>query len=57
MYDSNDKNQSVNNCEPVTKSWQDVAKQIINEPDYDKLGSLVQELCDILDKTPKHPTG
>jgi hypothetical protein len=50
----NDSNQN-RSVGASTKTWQDVAKQIIDEPDSDKLNSLVEELCDILDKTRKGP--
>lgn len=56
MQDNSSKqNQPAGNCETNPKTWQDVARQIIDEPDSAKLGSLVQELCEILDKTTKGP--
>jgi len=56
MQDTSTKqSQPVSSCEPSANTWKEVAKQIINEPDSEKLGSLVQELCDILDKTHKPP--
>ncbi len=35
--------------------WEDVAKQIINQADSEKINALVQELCEILNKTRKGP--
>jgi hypothetical protein len=39
------------------RTWQDVAKQIIWEPDSEKLSDLVKELCQMLDEVRKRPTG
>lgn len=46
------RNQPVANPEQPLRKWEDVAKQIINEPDSEKLSVLVKELCEILDKAP-----
>jgi hypothetical protein len=49
------KSQPADNVDSSGRRWEDVAKRIINEADSEKINALVQELCDMLDKTRKGP--
>lgn len=49
------KSQPADSGDYSGRAWEDVAKRIINEADSEKTNILVQELCDILDKTRKGP--
>lgn len=52
---SHKKSQRADSGDSSGRTWEDVAKRIINEADSEKINALVQELCDILDKTRKGP--
>ncbi len=47
---------SIGDFKEPKRTWQDVAKQIIWEPDSEKLRDLVKELCQMLDQVRKGPT-
>jgi hypothetical protein len=58
MYDTSRKaSQLLANFESRARTWEDVAKEIVNEPDSEKLSFLVKELCEILDNVPKTSGG
>lgn len=43
-------NQPATDSQLPARRWEDVAKEVIQEADSEKLSFLVEELCDILDK-------
>ena len=53
---SSKQNEPPNSRSPA-RTWEEVAKEIINESDSEKLSFLVKELCEILDGVPKGPGG
>lgn len=58
MHDASSKSSRLlTDSEPPARTWQDVAKEIVNEPDSEKLSFLVKELCEILDSVPKASGG
>jgi hypothetical protein len=46
----------TNNAQDSARTWRDVAQDIVNEPESEKLAVLVKELCDLLDHVPKGPS-
>lgn len=48
-----DSSQPVANPNQAGRTWEDVAREIINESNSEKLSYLVKELCEILDQVPK----
>jgi hypothetical protein len=57
MADSQDDKSLLNSALPKARTWKDLAAEIVNEPESEKLTGLVRELSDLLDRVPKGPSG